>query len=287
MVSAGSFVTMIISLLISLVLPIVVYIIYGVRNKGKGVWLAWGIGAMGFFVLQIIIRVPILSLIQMTPGFADFVADNYVIYCGVLAVTAAGFELVGRLVAAKIMSKSLTYEKGFAAGLGHGGIEAIFLVGMTYINNILYSIMINTGLFDTMIEQTAATGVDTSQLALVKETLINTDSMTFLLGGYERLLTMVLHLALSLIICYFWKQGKVVKGAVICMIVHALVDFATPIISGLSTDYLGNVITQNTAYIIIYSLLTIVAVACVAVIKVIKTKWVQADVLETESTANV
>ena len=277
MVSVASFVTMLITLLISLVLPLAVYIFYGIKNKGKGVWLAWVLGAAGFFVLQIIIRMPILSLVQMIPGFADFVANNYLIYCGVLALTAAGFELVERLVVAKIMSKDLTYEKGFAAGLGHGGIEAIFIVGMTYVNNILYSIMVNIGLFDKMIDETAAAGVDTSAFAMVKEQLINTDSLIFLLGGYERLLTMIFHLAMSLLICYCWKKGKVVKGAVVCLLAHAFVDFTAPVISGMATDYLGNVLSQTTAYIIIYGILTVVAIACVILIKVIRDKWKMTD----------
>ena len=50
------------------------------------------------------------------------------------------------------------------AGLGHGGIEAIVIVGMTYINNLLYSAMINTGAFDTMVESTAQMGVDENTL---------------------------------------------------------------------------------------------------------------------------
>ena len=187
MIPATTIVTVMITLFICLVLPVIVYVIYGIRNKGKGVWLAWLLGAAGFFVFQMIIRMPILSVLSLIPGFMSFVTNHYLLYCLVLAFTAALFEVAGRYIVAKLMCKDLTAVKSFSAGLGHGSIEAILVVGMTYINNILYIVMINTGAFDGIVEQTAAMGVDTTQLLAIKESLINTGSGVFLLAGYERI----------------------------------------------------------------------------------------------------
>ena len=148
MVSGLSLVAMVVTLLICMVVPIVALIVYAVKNKGKGVWLAWFIGAAGFFVMQIIIRTPILSLLSLNQGFIKFANDYYIVYVAILAFTAALFEVVARFVGALILKKKQCYEVAVGAGLGHGGIEAIFLIGMTYVNNLLYSVMINTGAFD-------------------------------------------------------------------------------------------------------------------------------------------
>lgn len=51
--------------------------------------------------------------------------------------------------------------------------------------------MINGGTFDKIVEQTAALGVDTTGLLAVKDSLLHTDSVMFLLAGYERILTTV------------------------------------------------------------------------------------------------
>ena len=59
------------------------------------------------------------------------------VYCFVLALTAALFEVVARFGVAKILQKNINCEQGVAAGFGHGGIEAIVLIGMTYVNNLL------------------------------------------------------------------------------------------------------------------------------------------------------
>lgn len=273
MVSTSTLITVIITFLISSILPLVIWIVYVLKNKGKGVFTAWFLGAAGFFIMQIIIRIPILNMLALTAGFQSFVAKHYVLYCLVVAFTAGLFELIGRYAVAKVMAKNLSYEKGFAAGLGHGGIEAIIVIGMTYLNNLLYIGMINSGAFDGIVEQTAALGVDTASLIAIKDALIDTNSAVFLLAGYERILTMILHVALSLLVCYFVCKKQELKGILICLVCHWMVDFVAPLVNGMATDYMGNMISQTTAYIIVYVFLTIVAVASVMAIMNIRKKW--------------
>lgn len=273
MVPTSTIVTIFITLFVTLVLPFIVYIIYGVKNKGKGVWTAWLLGAAGFFVFQVIIRMPILNVLSIIPGFTSFATNHYVIYCLVLALTAALFEVAGRYIVAKILAKKLTYTRSFAAGLGHGSIEAVFIVGMTYINNLAYSMMINTGGFDGVIEQVAALGVDATPYMAIKDSLINTPAGTFLLAGYERILSVILHIALSMLVCYFVSRRQDFKGIVICVLIHWAVDFVSPMISGLATEYMGNVISIGMSYVLVYIFLTAVAVGSVVVIRKLKKAW--------------
>lgn len=272
MVSVGTIIAIFVTLCVSAALPIGVLIWYGVRNKGKGVWTAWLLGAAGFFVMQIVIRLPILNILSLNEGFKQFAENNYVLYCLLLAFTAGLFEVAARYAVAKIMSKNLTFERSIAAGLGHGGIEAILVVGTTYINNIMYVILINTGAFDTVAAQAAAAGADVSALAGVKDALINTGSGVFLLAGYERILTMIAHVAMTLLVCYFVSKKKSAAGVIICLAVHTVIDFIPPIVSGMALGYLGNVITQKTAYVIIYTFLTALAAGAVVLISALKKK---------------
>ena len=273
MVGVSTIIAVCVTLFISLVLPIVVYIMYGVKNKGKGVWTAWLLGAAGFFVFQMIIRVPILNLLSLNAGFVAFLQEHYILYCFILALTAALFEVTGRYIVARIMSKGLTFKRSMAAGMGHGGIEAILLIGMTYINNLVYISMINTGSFDTVVTQTAELGADTAGLVAVKEALMNTGAIAFYLAGYERILTMISHTALSLIVCYFVWKKKDLLGIGICVAVHFLMDFISPVVNGMATGYFGNRLSVGAAYSIIYIFLTGVAVVSIIVIKKLKRNW--------------
>lgn len=276
MVSTASMIAIIITLFITLIAPVIVWIIYGVKNKGKGVWKALALGAAGFVLLQMIIRMPILNIVSLIPGFGTFVAEYYVVYCLILAITAALFEVVARFGVAKILQKKINYEQGVAAGLGHGGIEAILIVGMTYINNLLYAIMINSGTFAQTIEAVAATdttGMAEAQLLAIQASLVEAPSYLFYLAGYERVLTVIFHTAMSLLVCYLVYKKKAVLGVSIAFMAHFLVDFIAPLINGLATPYLGEVISQGTAYVIIYSFLTVVAIASFVVIVMIGKKW--------------
>lgn len=133
--------------------------------------------------------------------------------------------------------------------------------------------MINSGSFDTVVAQTAALGADTSALLSVKDALVNSNALAFYLPGYERILTMILHTALSLLVCYFVSRKKDLHGIVICLGCHWLTDFVPPIVTGMATEYLGNRISQTTATIIVYLWLTIIAAAAIGVIVKIKKCW--------------
>ena len=273
-VSNSAIAAMFVTLFISLVLPMIVLIVYGVKNRKQGVVGAWFIGAAGFFVTQIVIRVPILSALSLMPAFVAFAENYYVIYSLMLGLTAALFEVAGRYAFAKIMSRNLTFTKGFAAGLGHGGIEAMVLIGMTYISNLLYVAMINTGAIEGVIAQTEAMGVEvSSEVYALVDTLVNSPAYLYLLAGYERILAMVGHVAMTLVVFYFMSKKETLKGIGICVLYHFVMDSMVGIISGLATPYLGSVISQNVSYVITYVFLTaMVALAIMAIVK-IKAAW--------------
>lgn len=278
MVSTGAFIGIIITLIITLLGPIVAAIVYSVKNKGKGVWKAWLLGAAGFFVLQILIRVPVLNVLGTFPWFQRFAENHYIVYCLILALTAALFEVVARFAVAKILQKNMNYQQGVAAGLGHGGIEAIILIGMTYVNNLLYAIMINSGSLDEMIFRAGLSSWSNTteladQLYQIKTALVETPGYTFYLAGYERILCVLFHTAMSLLVCHMVYKKKALLGVGIAFAAHFFVDFVSPLVNGLATPYLGNVISQGTAYVLVYGILTAVAVGAVALIGKICKKW--------------
>lgn len=276
MIPTLSFVTAGITLFVSLILPIVVLIVLSRKWKLNHIPSAWFLGAAGFFIPQMLIRTRLLENFSANPNFLAFAENHYILYCLLLAFTAGFFELAGRYGIAKILKREpMTFRRSLAAGLGHGGIEAMLLIGVTYINNLVYMVMIQTGHFEYLIAQGSAVGVDVSQLYAVQDALANTSPILFLLAGYERLLTMIAHTAMSLMVCFGVWRGRPGKAMIACLIFHTLLD-CTTIVNGMATPYLGNVISQNTAYVILYTLLTAAAVLSVIIIKTIYKRWNEA-----------
>lgn len=273
MVGTSTIVAMYITLMITMLLPIAFLFFYTYKHKEDGVVSAWFLGAAGFFISQLLLRNPVLSILGSQKGFTDFIEKNYVAYALMLAVSAAVFEVIARYVVARIIKSRLNFHNSIATGLGHGGIEAIAIVGVAYISNLMYVNMINQGSIENVIQQAESKGVDATPIRELVEVLTNTPAYVFALSGYERFLTMFLQVAMSLIVCYFvWKKQDI-KGIGICILLHSLLDGVVGLIAGLATPYLGNVISQNTSYVIIYSFLTLFAIAMIYIIFKIKKEW--------------
>jgi len=278
MVSLGAFAGIVVTLIITLFCPVILAFVYIIKNKGKGVWKAVVLGAVGFYLLQIQLRIPVINVFSSYDWFQQFAENNYIVYCLILASTAALVEVVARFVVAKCLQKELSYQHGIAAGLGHGGIEAVLLVGMTYVNNLLFAFLINTGLYDKLTEQVGASFFsDTPEMAEllteIKGTLLETPGYLFYLAGYERILCVLFHISMSLLVCYTVYKKRAFVGIGITFVVHFFVDFISPVVNGLATPYLGNVISEGMAYVIIYVFLTVVAVGSVVLIQKIGKQW--------------
>lgn len=272
MISTATILACVVTLFISLFLPVVIFIIYASKNKKSGIVSAWFLGAAGFFVTQILIRLPILSVLSLQDWFLRFSQERIFLYTLSLAFTAGLFELAGRYAVAKIMAKNLTFKRSLAAGLGHGGIEAMVIVGMTYVSNLVLIVMINSGAYEDLIAQTAAMGVDVSQLQLVQTQLTETSPALFLMGGVERVLTMLCHAAMSMLVCYGVAHKRPLSCLLICLGIHTFID-ACAGISLLATPQGSNILSQTTAYLIIYIILAALAVLSLLILKNIRRRW--------------
>lgn len=273
MVPVSSAIFCFISLLAALVLPVAVLIVFDTKNKGQGIASAWFLGAAGFFVTQILIRIPILTVLQSQSWFLSFANSHLFLYAFSLAFTAGLFELAGRFAVAKLLEKKLTCKRALAAGLGHGGIEAMLLVGMTYISNLVFMVMINGGYFDYLIAQTAGMGVDISQLELIRSQLVSTAPGLFLLGGFERILAMTAHAAMSMVVCYGVAHKKVLHCVLVCLGIHTFLDLTAGI-----QLLAGTVLSQTAVYVIIYTILIAVAGVSLWIMKELCRRWTESEV---------
>ena len=272
MISSMTLIACFVTLFVALLLPVIAISVLSFQHKGDKIISAWILGAAGFVVTQLLIRLPILTALQSQTWFISFSENNGFLFAFALAFTAGLFELAGRFVVAKLMQKNLNYHRSLAAGLGHGGIEAMILVGITYLNNILYIFMINSGTFDAVVSEAVATGVDVSALLTVKDQLISASPALFLLAGFERILAMVGHVAMSMIVCYGVYTGKPLKSALICLGIHTLMD-----LTGGISMLIGKGLSQTAAYGIIYAILTVMAVLSVLIIRKIRRDWLETE----------
>ena len=223
----GSIAAMWVTLFVTAVLPVLGWIFLAKKWKYAGI--AVLAGALGFFVPQLLVRIPILSMPGVAQTLSSVYAWNSVAYFFVLAFTAALFETSGRLFVFKSLLKNrLSYNTGLSAGYGHGAVEAFVLVGLTYVSNLIISYGANAGTLDTSQD---ALNQAVAQLAAVPVPL-------FLAAGFERVCTICFHVAVSVFLCYMITKGQAGKGFFFSLAAHTFLDFTVPIVQMLTGSYI-------------------------------------------------
>ena len=224
-ISAASIIGMLFSLIISIGLPITLGIV--VYKKTHARISACFIGA-GIFVVFALILEQILHVIILAVN--PTLQSQTVLFGLYAALAAALFEETGRLVAMKFfMKKSLDKGDALMYGVGHGGVEAILLVGRTYVNNLIISIMINTGGIQLTMSQMEPALQETTYQQL--QALWQTPAYHFYMAGVERISAIVLQICLSVLVykCVKTGQKKFIAGA---FLLHFIVDFVTVVTAG-------------------------------------------------------
>ena len=113
-------------------------------------------------------------------------------------------------------------------GAGHGGIEAAAILGIGMINNLIWSVMINTGNQGAL--TSSATGDVLASIQNVITALVDTPAYVFLLGSVERVFAVALQIAMSVLVWFAVKKKKVYLFAV-SFLIHFLVDAVTSFLS--------------------------------------------------------
>lgn len=227
MVSNMALVFMVVTVLLSLVLPIGLVIFLYLRDRIP--LRAVLVGAAIFVVFQMLTRIPLLSYAATQPWY-QAVSENIWLLTLVLSVSAALFEETGRLIGFRyLLPGQVDRKTGIAYGLGHGGIEAILLVGIAYVGNIAISLAINSGAFDAVIAPQLG-----EQAAIIKEQLITTTPVLFLAAGVERVFAITGHVAMSLLVLYAVSSGRIAYW-LYAVLFHTVLNF--PVLPMQATGY--------------------------------------------------
>ncbi|PEW81486.1 YhfC family intramembrane metalloprotease [Bacillus cereus] len=182
--------------MISFGLPLVA-LLYAFWKKR---YIPYMLGVLAFVVSQILIRIPILNYVSGTStNFQMFSVMQPVLFVLFLSLSAGIFEEIARFIAMRYFMKQRDWQSGFLFGAGHGGIEAVLIVGVPVISLLLSQTFIQNG-----------------------------DSYYF--GGMERIVAMVLHIGLSIIVLQAVVQKKF-RYVVYAILIHGTANAIASIIS--------------------------------------------------------
>lgn len=220
-VPMANIVGIIVSFIISVGLPIALCII--VRRKTKARISSFFIGAATFFVFALILEQIMHIVVLGATGTT--LTGNIWLYALYGGLAACIFEETGRYLAMKLcMKKNLNKQNAIMYGVGHGGIEAILLVGLSCISNLVVAITINSGVLTADLLKKSGLDGSTYQLAVSQlAELGTTPAWQFYMGGVERISAIVFHISLSYLV-YLAVKEKKLPYYLLAILLHFLLD---------------------------------------------------------------
>ncbi len=179
--------------------------------KLKADWRVWGVGA-GMFIISLI-RIPLNSAVSSILYQTFGLTQVWLLYA-FPSLTAGIFEETARYISFRYIVKERDMKTGLMYGAGHGGIESIALVGISVLSSV-YVIVYQPHL------------IPIDQL----NQIYSMPTYLPLIGLYERLMTMIIHIALSLMVleCFRRRDIRYLGAAII---LHFLMNFTTTFIGG-------------------------------------------------------
>ena len=216
-----SIVFMIISCVIGFAIPVVLLLYFRLRKKAD--YLPFFIGCAVMILFAFVLESLVHRMVLSSSAGAT-IRENiwtYALYGGAMAGL---FEETGRFLACKTILRKYRNRdiNALMYGAGHGGIEAAVLLGITMINNLIYSFLINADklylLTEPLPEEYKA------QFAEVIEALITTPSYQFLLGGVERVFAVIVQISFSVLVWFAAKNKEKFLYYPLAILLHLLVD---------------------------------------------------------------
>jgi len=207
----------IITIALSILIPLILAIL--LRRRFRVSWLLFGVGALTFIGSQVV-HIPLNNLLGKIGILPSGTESSWMMaqMAIVLGLTAGVCEELARAVGYMILKKARRAEDGLMLGIGHGGIEAMILIGIVLAGSLTQLLILR--------------GVDltTMNFSVEQITYIQTQLDTFnqtpliaLLPLAERLIAMTLHIILSMMVLYAFQQNK--KTWILWAILyHAAVD---------------------------------------------------------------
>lgn len=202
-------------------IPVALLLYFRIRKHADILPFFIGCAVMLLFAL---ILESIIHNIVLNSASGRKIRDSIWLYALYGGMMAGLFEETGRFIAFKTVLRKTNGNDANALmyGAGHGGFEAIVLLGFAMLSNIVMAVMINSG---RLSELTGVLPEDAlAQLQPVTDQLVSSSPFLFITGLIERIFAITLQIALSVLVWFAAKNREKLWLWPAAILIHAAVD---------------------------------------------------------------
>ena len=229
MIPTSSLVMIVINLILGFAVPIC--LAWWLVKKHNASLRTILIGAATFVVFALVLE-SLVHKVVLSGTLGATIQGNALLFALYGGLMAGLFEETGRFLSMKYLLKKepTAVKPAIAYGIGHGGIEMILLFGFTMVSYLAMAFMVKAGQMETLLSQTPAEAQE--QVRATISQLSDSSVGDWLMGLWERISALILHLSLSVLV---WvaarKGGKWLWLFPAAILLHALVDGVAVILS--------------------------------------------------------
>ena len=186
--------------LLAITIPVVLLVAWKMYTKRSLV--PFWVGVMVFIAFSRMLEMIPHSLFLLSSNpVSKAINGNVVLYVIYAATVAALFEETGRYLAFRfVLTKHPNKETAVTYGIGHGGIECILVLGVTYIQYYAYGQLINNGSMDKMLSAYKDSSQSVDALNQLITNIKGVTQMTCYMADLERISAMMVQVALSILV---------------------------------------------------------------------------------------
>ena len=225
--STSSMLFILLTAVLGIALPLIAAIIW-CRKKHEPFTTVL-IGAATFLLFAIVIEKPLQAIvISFDNPVSQFVNARPVLWGIIVGLFPGVFEETGRFVAFKtVLRKRTQRETGLSHGIGHGGFEAMFILGITYLEYFAFALLLNQGLFVELLIEPVKDSLSSDAIAQITgivEQITTFTAATMGLALVDRLLAVAYHIGASIMVFYAVKDKKKWWLYPLSIIIHTVID---------------------------------------------------------------
>ena len=185
---------------LAITIPVVLFVAWKMYTK-RSLVPFWG-GIMVFIAFSRMLEMIPHSLFLLSSNpISKAINGNVVLYVIYAATVAALFEETGRYLAFRfVLTKHPNKETAVTYGIGHGGIECVLVLGVTYIQYYAYGQLINSGSMDKMLSAYKDSSQSVDALNQLITNIKGVTKMTCYMADLERISAMMVQIALSILV---------------------------------------------------------------------------------------
>ena len=210
-----------VSCILAFAIPIALLLYFRIKKHAD--ILPFFIGCAVMLVFALILE-SIMHNIVLNSASGQKIRDNIWLYALYGGMMAGLFEETGRFIAFKtvLRKKNGNDANALMYGAGHGGFEAMVLLGFSMISNIATATMVNNG---TLSAVTGTLPEDAlAQLQAIIDQLVTSSPYLYITGIIERVFAIIAQISLSVIVWFAAKNRKKIWFWPLAVLIHAAVD---------------------------------------------------------------